>query len=463
MPFQHEYATGESLLSLQRSPALEDFKAIIRSLPPGQQDPLPLITVPRNAWVPRRVIAFDGSTVTEPLRNGFPAADASLLKVSIVSIDLHKLEQGVTRDVIPSPRVFYDMEKSATFDVVLPGANIVRRDYLGDSPKRFFREKVFEAFGQRLDNNHETLLETMVALEQGRHDIGRTRSPVVCCEGEPLNPFLNGNMHQSCPCGKGTVFYTDTLRFSERFSDIASNGEAHGEVRHVLEILTLINMLRFFAQPQRLEYLRDNVFVFDGPLALFGHPAWLTPYIREELLRINTYCQQNGGFDIAVFGYEKSGAFVNHFEQLDFDESRGPRAKIPIGSIIAPDSRYINRNIALRPDDAKPHGADTYFGRKVLYKTRSGDHAVITTAMTNALSQDFRCNDRDCYSRLNDMLNVLDHLSTYLYRDGFMPLVRAHAHAAIPLRRGADIIRGLFADAGNNVSHVLGGRHGVER
>ena len=64
--------------------------------------------------------------------------------------------------------------------------------------------------------------------------------------------------------------------------------------------------------------------------------------------------------------------------------------------------------------------------------------------MTTEASQDFRRCDLACYPRLGDMLNVLDRLATYLHRDGFMPLVRAHAHAAIPLRRGSDIIRSLL-------------------
>lgn len=118
----------------------------------------------------------------------------------------------------------------------------------------------------------------------------------------------------------------------------------------------------------------------------------------------------------------------------------------PAGTAFGLDAAYINRNITLRPADAKPHGQDTYFGRKVFYKTAAGEHAVITTAMITAASSDFTRSDLDCYPRLSDMLNVLDQLATYLHRDGFMPLVRAHAHAAIPLKKGADIIRSLFGN-----------------
>lgn len=365
------------------------------------------------------------------------------MKVSVVRVDLSKLT-ALREDEIPSPRVFYEMETASTFDLVLPGANIIRGNVPDDTPKAFFREAAFEAFDARLDDNHETLLETVRAIVGGPH---RPKSPAACpvegCE-ERLEP---GTGTYRCGCQRAATLYeTDSFRFSERFSEVSSNGEAHGEVRHVLEVVSLLNMLRYFARDRAsIGYLRDAIFILDGPLALFGHPAWLTPGVRKELRRINDLCLAEG-FQMAVFGYEKSGAFVDHFDRLDMCPERGPRGKHPNSTAFAPDAAYINRNIALRPANAKPHGDATYFGRKVFYKTSSGGHAVITTAMVSESSEDFRRCDEECFPRLGDMLDVLDHLATHLYRDGFMPLVRAHAHAAIPLRRGSDIIRTLFQD-----------------
>ncbi len=411
-----------------------------------------VLSVQRRNWSPTRVIAIDGSTVSEPLVNGFPMAEASLIKVAVVRVDLSKLTT-LSDDEIPSPRIFYEMERASTFDLVMPGANVVRENVANDTPKGFFREAAFDAFDARLDDKHETLLETVRSMVGGPH---RPRSPAACpvegCE-ERLEAGIGT---YSCSCSRAAALYeTDSFRFAERFSEVSTNGEAHGEVRHVIEVISLLNMLRYFAKDRKnIGYLRDAVLILDGPLALFGHPAWLTPYVRAELKRINGLCRAEG-FDMAVFGYEKSGAFVDHFDRLDMCPELGPRGRYPSGTALAPDAAYINRNIALRPPDAKPHGTDTYFGRKLFYKTSSGAHAVVTTAMINEASEDFRRCDEDCFPRLGDMLDVLDHLATHLYRDGFMPLVRAHAHAAIPLRRGADIIRTLFrevADEGRAAS-----------
>lgn len=132
MPFNRERATGQALLTLASSAAMEKFKGEIRALEPHEAMAAPTLSVPRQAgWVPNRVVVLDGSTVTAPLRLGLPGADASLLKVSIVRIDLKELN-SIPANEIPSPSVFRDMDSVSTFDAVLPGANVIRRGVPGD-------------------------------------------------------------------------------------------------------------------------------------------------------------------------------------------------------------------------------------------------------------------------------------------------------------------------------------------
>jgi hypothetical protein len=374
------------------------------------------------------------------VRNGFPAAECSLVMLSVVFIDITKLA-SIGPDLIPSPRIFNEMDRAHTLDAVLPGANVVRRGDDKDSPKRYFRATVFEALNGRLDAQHETLLETMRAIAPGR--ISEIACPLDGC----TRLYAGGPGAQACNCVRAeTLFETDALRFHERFNELGSNGEVHGEVRHVLEVLALVNILRFFEDPSRIRFLKDCAFVLDGPLAVFGQPAWLAPLIRAEIIRISAKVRAATGSDLLVMGVEKTGQYVTHFEDLDWTDSDGPRSRFEPGSVLIPDARYVNRNIVFRPAEAKPSGVDTYFGRKVFYKTRNSAHAVLNLAMTTAAAADFEDTSLTAFPRLGHALNILDHLSTYLYQDGFMPLVRAHAHAAIPLKRGTDIIMGLFGE-----------------
>ncbi|AFL52456.1 hypothetical protein [Sinorhizobium fredii] len=73
MPFEMERASGEALLTLEASQAMQRFRAEIRA--PEDEDPVPpqVANVARSRWIPGRVIAIDGSTITTQLRLGPPA------------------------------------------------------------------------------------------------------------------------------------------------------------------------------------------------------------------------------------------------------------------------------------------------------------------------------------------------------------------------------------------------------
>lgn len=439
MPYENQFATGESLIALQKSAALRDFEgAIAVRNSDVPRDPPPIVQVQRTEWLPTRVVAIDGSSITHRVQNGFPGAEASLVMLSVVFIDVSKLAK-ITPQEIPSPRIFNEMDKASTLDAVLPGANIVRANMLGDTPVRYFRNTVFQALGGVLDKNHESLLETLREIVKDRHST--IRCPVDGCDKD----FKKGTQSYQCDCPrKELLFETDAFRFHERFNELGPNGEVHGEVRHVLEVLSLVNILRFFERDDRIHYLRDCAFVLDGPLAVFGQPAWVAPYVRREIIRISSKALAKNGAPLLLMGIEKTGQYVTHFLDLDWTDAGGPRSKFAPRTALIPDAKYVNRNIVFRPEDAKPSGIDTYFGRKVFYKTKNSAHAVVNLAIVNDEGLDFQNTSAAAFPRLGDALNILDHLSTYLYQDGFMPLVRAHAHAAIPLQRGTEILSSLF-------------------
>ena len=439
MPYPNEYATGESLIWLENSQSLKDFEGVILKKEGAWPQPTTL-KVERRGWWPHRVIAIDGSNVIKRINNGFPGAEAGLLLISVISIKLKMLRDIVASKQIPRPSVFHNMEGVGTVEAALPGINVVKRGVDDDSPLRYFRRTVHETLKDaRLGGpNTETLLETLRGLSENI-------SPKGKCPGEECDVQIDAQLlkqGKSCPACKEKLYETDILRLHEYYDGITSSGEVHGRFRSAVEVLVLLNILRFFAQNSP-QYLADSVFVMDGPLAVFGTPASLLRPIRDELIKINDMCREKTGKDIALFGVEKGGILYEHWEHIDHDEKRGPRMRYPDSSVIAPTGSYIMENVKPSKGD-RYYGGGTHFGRFVLYKTNKGEHVVVNTAMLSKASQDLNSDKPECYHRLGDILDVLDHLATYLYTDGFMPLVRAHANAAIPLKRGSDIIQSLF-------------------
>ena len=256
-------------------------------------------------------------------------------------------------------------------------------------------------------------------------------------------PALTGT--GDCPCGrKESIFETDSLRLHERFEDFGSSAQAYTAAQQVVEHLAMVNIMRFFEKRGLWNAFRSTAFVLDGPLAIFGMPAWLKSHVQSEVTRLHQRALEHGGPGVLLFGVEKSGMFLDHLKALDQSDDEGPRARLDPMTALAADREYTHRHIALRPVGAKAHGDVTDYGRRIMYKNRLAQHSVVMTPIVNAEGDDRDCVDLAAYPRLSEALDIMDEFSTYLYEDGFVPLVRAHAHAAIPLKAGIGLLTELF-------------------
>lgn len=441
MPYINEYASGDSLWRLIESESVKSFRGMIQhGDPEAAPDPPKALRPPRGNDAVKRIIVIDGSTVPSAVRIGYPGAEAALLQLAAVIIELKAL-RNIPPGTIPRPSVIREMERCTTLDAVLPGRNVVRRNVAGDSPKRYFRFTIHEMLsGGKVERDHETLVETMRSITPPRETF---RCPAEDCE--QTIPTVEGA--GTCPCSRQeSVFETDTLRLYERFEDYGSSAQAYTAAQQVVEHLTMVNILRFFKRMKWWHALHNIAFVMDGPLAIFGMPAWLKSHIQAEVRSIHDEAVDQSGSGVLLFGVEKSGLFMEHLKALDQSDHDGPRARLDPGVALAPDREYIHRYIVLRPVAAKPHGDVTDWGRRVLYKNQLGQHSVVMMPIVNAEGQDRDCVKESAFPRLGEVLDIMDELSTYLYEDGFAPLVRAHAHAAIPLQAGIGLLTELFAD-----------------
>ena len=397
------------------------------------------LTPARGLDIVTRIIVIDGSTVRHMVRNGYPQAEAALLQLPLSS-SISPVLRSIPKGSIPRPSTIRDIEDCQTFDAVLPGRNVVRRGVTGDSPRTYFRFTIHDMLsGRKVDRDHETLLETMRAIAPGRC----FQCPAEDCS-ESL-PALTGTDH--CPCArKELVFETDNLRLHERFEDFGSSAQAYTAAQQVVEHLAMVNIMRFFEKRGLWNAFRTTAFVMDGPLAIFGMPAWLKSHIQDEVTRLHGQALEHGGPGVLLFGVEKSGMFLDHLKALDQSDDEGPRARVKSMTALAPDREYTHRHIVLRPLLAKPHGRVTDYGRRVMYKNALEQHAVVMTPIVNDEGDNRDCAEEAAYPRLGEALDIMDEFSTYLYEDGFAPLVRAHSHAAIPLKAGIGLLTEMFAD-----------------
>lgn len=206
-------------------------------------------------------------------------------------------------------------------------------------------------------------------------------------------------------------------------------------------------MLRAFERrgDEWLEVLGRMAFVVDGPLAFYGTPAWLSTPVRGELARINAAQRRITNRDMMIIGIEKTGAFANHFEMLDVrGDDREPR--FPNESFLLLTDEYIRRHI-VPSVERRQYGRNTYFGRKVLYKSALGHRLVVNVACFSEEQRDLSTANVEQFPRFADAMTLLDEVSSNMYPNSVSPLIAAHAEASIPLNLGKQILEDIARKA----------------
>ena len=322
---------------------------------------------------------------------------------------------------------------------ILPGCNVITRDHV--SAKDSFREAVFDLLHDAIvdEEDNTRLLATYQAL-LALKPAGTIACPYthLGCNREVTivaNP-------STCTCERRKpLFPTDALRIHERFNDDSgSNGEAFGYVMSIWEHLLLIHLLRCFEQRNWLDRLDTIAFFLDGPLAIFGPPAWLSAAINRELQRLNAAMRAKTGNDLIIVGIEKSGNFVAHFEEIDKREDGGQNFQP--GTYFLPTDNYIKERIIFS-DSTKRYGVDTYFGRKFFYKTKSGARIVANIPFLTPKQDTLASDDPALYPRFGMVCALLDKLVTSRFPNALAPIVSAHAQASIPLYLGQKVLKQL--------------------
>lgn len=440
MPYEGEYARYQPLKRIVESDRVQQLLRRARVLNPSTlseratPNPAPQPASP----LPTLVVAIDGSYAEVDVRNGYPGAKVGYCAVASVVLNLAEVERlDASRPVDPID--FRKTEEPSSDASALPGCNVITRDH--HSAKDSFRESLFDLLHDAIVDAEDNtrLLHTFQSL------LANKPTDAIACPYAHLGcnrqVSINHNV-SSCPCDRRKpLFPTDALRIHERFTDDAgSNGEAFGYVLSVWERLLLIHLLRCFEQRDWLDCLNTIAFFVDGPLAIFGPPAWLSAAMSSELKRLNSLVRNKTGNDAVIVGIEKSGNFVTHFEEIDKREDGG--AHFTPGSYFMPTDTYIKQRIIFS-DSTKPYGADTYFGRKFFYKTTSGARIVANIPFLTDDQDSLTTDDPALYPQFGTVCSLLDKLVTSRFPNALAPIVSAHAQASIPLHLGQKVLRQL--------------------
>jgi hypothetical protein len=446
MGFEKEFASYEPLrriLDSQKVKMLQDRLRIKKKeMQAGGKEKFKNKIVKKNDFksnfIPDYIIAIDGSYQPAKAENGFPGAEFGYITISAVLIVEKSVLEFAKQEFI-DPKKFRETEKASTIDTVIPGCNVIVD--AEKSAKESMRRILFEELqNTSAFEEGETLLETYehlfkIKLEKDK-EAGERRKPRSPIDGVDQEMIYNFGQYK-CPHSGESLFSTDAMRLHELMNSGGSNGEMYGQVMQMFEKLWLVHILRSFEKKDWLNLLDRVAFVLDGPLACFSTWSWINKSIVTELSRINELQKEKTRKDLLIFGVEKSGTFYNHFEEVDTTVD-GVSSCFPNQSAFLLSDEYIKKNIIFSESD-KIYGQDTYFGRKLFYKTKTGYRIIPVVAFFNEYQQNLETANSNQFPRLGDLMNMLDELVSSRYPNSVSPLVSAHAEAAIPLNLGKRI------------------------
>ena len=442
MPYEGEFAQYRSIKRIAESERIKTLleRCEIRDQSSNQAAPPTVLRDPVSSdWTPAYVIGIDGSGQEIPMRTGFPGAEASYVTVASVMLNMNKLQElDAVRPV--NPAEFRRIEEADSIDAAFPGSNVVLENEV--SAESSLRRVLFEVLAdQRMSDDGESLLDTYEALLAFKSGGERQNCPYEDCQ-KADRLYERGLGEYQCPCSLRRALYsTDALRIHEGMAPGGTNGAMFAEIRQVLERLWTVHILRTIEQHGWLSSLTRLAIVLDGPLAVFGHPAWLSEAIYRELSRINQAADHVNEEDILLMGIEKSGFFADHFNDLDVSPEGTPD-RLSRRTTFLLNDEYIKKNIIFSESE-RPYGFQTYFGRKFFYKSASGARIVGSLPFYHENHRDLSTAYPVQYPRIYDALHVLDRLASTRYPNALIPLVSAHAEAAIPMNIGRRVLERL--------------------
>jgi len=448
MGFEGEFASYEPLKRILASKKINEFENRLRiqSTEPFLGAIKPSLIYKKdlknnNNVQPDLVLAIDGSHHEVHPEKGFPGAEYGYVTIAAVLIDMKLISQLEKADII-DPKLFRKTENPATQESCFPGCNTILDD--DKDAKSSLRKAIFESFeNNRSFKDGETILETYehllkIKIEKFQDaNLKKPGSPIDGIEKEMLYGFGK----YICPDSGEMLYSTDALRLHELMNPSGSSGELFGQIMLTLEKLWLVNILRSCEQKDLLATLRRIAFIIDGPLAVFSTSAWLTNVIEAEIWRINEKQKAINGQDMMIIGIEKSGMFFNHFRDIDTSKEGYSDIFDKQAALLLKDE-YIKKNIIFS-ESTKPYGKDTYFGRKFFYKAASGQRIVPVLAWYNEFEKDTKTAETEQFSRLSDVMALLDKIVSNRYPNSLSPLISAHSEAAIPFNMGTRLFENI--------------------
>lgn len=358
----------------------------------------------------KNVVAIDGGRTEVPVKREFPSSLLTFFQFGALYFSMADLDNLYVKEFI-EPSEISKLKEIQRLKFILPTKNI--RISGVDTLKNSVRKSIYDFFMQSPQGDNKFIQSYKWLIFEDFHTPIKQWNLASCptC-GERDVKLRSEDMSKEytfkCAKCKEIIYLTDTFRLHEIIDNEIGAGGIIGYLGNVLEQMVLIHLIWVVLQIKP-SLLNEILFIKDGQLAFFGQTA----NIHEPMRSLVSYLMEKHSIYLA--GLEKSGAFVEHADEVS--------DKMSPGTAIILNNDYIYRYIIPgRPDTTDAYGSTTYYGRKVIYKADDDRIYVVTLPAKNIAANP---NVED-FPNLDVILQNIKKLKCDMYDSSLIPVSLAN-------------------------------------
>jgi len=357
------------------------------------------------------VAAIDGGYTEITIKKEFPSSILNFFQYGILVFETKYLESLSYKPYI-DPNDIEKLKEMERYKFVLPTKNI---SLDGESLINSVRKTFYEFF----INKDELFIESLKWFLFREYEDHSTKKYILsscpnpycsCINIDLIRSQMSPNFTFKCPKCGALIYLTDVFRFHEGIDNELGASGILAYVTNLLEQMLLIHTLKLFLKVKP-SLLKETLFIKDGPLAFFGYTANMHRPMRDLanylLLKHNLF----------LVGVEKSGAFVEHAEQIS--------DKMKSGTALLLNNDYIYKYIIPgNSDSSNPYARTSYYGGKLIFKSRDERLYVVTVPVADEKvvlkpkKEDFR--------NIDIILSNLEKLKCDMYDNSLFPVALAN-------------------------------------
>jgi len=368
----------------------------------------------------KHILAVDGGYTTVEVKKSFPSSQIAFFQFGAVLFSVEDLE-GLSEKPFIFPEDMKKLNDLQRFKLALPIKNIISggQSSLRDS----VRKAIYDFFLRDRGEGSTTFMSVLkwLVFEEYKnkpaesYKIGSDPNGTQK-EGKGVE-IVRSRMKRdyTFDTPSGVVFLTDVFRLHEATDEEQGAGGILGYVTRLVEQMIIVYFIRVVYRDQR-SLLNEFLFISDGPLSFSGQTANMHTLLRK----LCTFLQ--GQENLFLVGLEKSGAFVDHAQQI----SLPVRGEIVLnnGQYLILSNDYIYKYVTPGDSERMHYGSTSYYSGKIIF--HSSDDQIFVLSVPIADKDIIKHPQISLYRNLEAIMLNVQKLKCDMYDDAIVPIALAN-------------------------------------